>query len=99
MAKFTAKTKDIKDLLDEQPKKTIMIPSNPNIKPEKDFKTVTINGYNIRIKCGEYVEVPESVAEILINSSKAIAEINKKYSDMTTGGGRNLSKPEPLPEE
>ena len=85
--------------MNEQPKKTIMVPSTPGLAPEKDFKTVTINGYNYRIKCGEYVEVPESVAEILMNSSKAIAEINRKYADMTTGGGRNLSKPEPLPEE
>lgn len=99
MAKFVSKAKDIKELLDEQPKKTIMVPSTVGLPPEKDFKTVTINGYNYRIKCGEYVEVPESVAEILINSSKAIAEINKKYSDMTTGGGRNLSKPEPQAEE
>lgn len=94
MAKFTSKSKDnIKEQLDAQEKVSILIPSTPNIDPAADYKLVIVNGYTFKIKAGEQVEVPKTVAEILMNSNKTIAQVNKRYSDMTIGGGRNLSKP------
>lgn len=100
MAKFTPKSNDtIKEQLDAQEKVSILIPSTPGTDPAEDYKVVVVNGYTFKIMAGEQVEVPQTVAEILMNSNKTIAQVNKKYADMTVGGGRNLSKPEPQAED
>lgn len=100
MAKFTSKSKDnIKEQLDAQEKVSILIPSNPDVDPSADYKLVIVNGHSFKIMAGEQVEVPKTVAEILMNSNKTIAQVNKKYADMTVGGGRNLSNPAPANEE
>lgn len=87
----TTNSKTIKEKLEAQPKVSILIPSNPGVAPEVDYRIVRINGYGFKIMAGESVEVPQSVAEVLMNSDKTIAQINKRYADMTIGGGRNLN--------
>lgn len=90
MARITS-NKSVKELLDAQPKATIFIPPTPDVAPEADYRVVRINGYGYKVMAGEHVEVPQSVADILMNSNKAISQINKKYADMTIGGGRKLN--------
>jgi hypothetical protein len=46
----------------------------PLTKHEKEDKYVAVNGRTYQIKRGETVEVPESVAEVLENQEKMLAE-------------------------
>lgn len=94
MAKITKPTKTVKEILDAEPKVKMIIPSTPGLKPEEDVHVVRINGYGYKIMAGKYVDVPKTVADILMNSQKGIAEVNATYADMTIGGGRNLSDPD-----
>ncbi|MBR5291718.1 MAG: hypothetical protein IKU32_02250 [Clostridia bacterium] len=94
MAKITKPTKSVKEILDAEPKVKIIIPSTPGLKPAEDIHVVRINGYGYKIMAGQYVEVPKTVADILVNSQKGIAEVNANYADMTIGGGRNLTDPD-----
>lgn len=83
------KSKSVKELLDEQPKVSYIIPFHPN--GELPVTAVTVNGYRYEIKHGERVEVPETVAKILDNSNSTLRQINSKYADMMVGSGRNLT--------
>lgn len=55
-------TKKTGEILSQQKKIKIKLPL---INPKDDVVEVGINGYVYRIKRGESVEVPESVAEVL----------------------------------
>jgi cytochrome b involved in lipid metabolism len=55
---------EMKAILDAQPKKTVRLMKNTNY----DSVPVSINGYVYLIKCGEEVEVPAEVYNILVNS-------------------------------
>lgn len=90
MAKYN-KPESIKEVLDAQPKVRIMVPGTPGVKREKDYKEVIVNGYNYRIRCGEYVEVPQTVADILANSNETIRKSMDAFAEMSKGGGLNLS--------
>ena len=85
-------TKSVKEILDAEQKVRMIIPSNPNLKPEDDFVVVRINDYAYKIMAGKYVDLPETVAKILSDSNKGLADIANTYADMTIGGGRNLSE-------
>lgn len=70
---FLQEDRDIKEALEAQPKRRILISQvgdNSSDDPMPDVP-VTINGYTYVIKRDEEVEVPESVAEVLIQSSRA----------------------------
>lgn len=63
--------------LAKQPKRKLRLPLPEGVTPAEaengtvDFsETVQINGYVVRIKRGHWVEVPESIAEILENAGK-----------------------------
>lgn len=60
---FAEQKQSIKQILDAQPKFRVRLPA-PR-KGDSPFEVVGINGYNIQIKKGESVEVPESVYMIL----------------------------------
>lgn len=72
------------EALKKQPKRTINIPKEPG-ESEDAFETVMINGYIMQIKKGVYVEVPEQVAKIIMDSQKqtteALEKAKKKVSD------------------
>lgn len=64
---------ETKRQLDAQKKKSVFIAQvgdNSSDDPMPDV-FVSINGYNYQIKRGEYVDVPESVAEVLMQSMAA----------------------------
>lgn len=90
------KEKTMKEILDEQPKVSYLIPYTDGAK--HPYTAVTINGYRYEIKHGERVEIPESVARILDNSNATLRKINEEYRDMTIGGGRNLTDNAPAEE-
>lgn len=90
------KEKTMKEILDEQPKVSYLIPYTDD--EELPYTAVTINGYRFEIKHGERVEIPESVAQILDNSNETLRKINQEYRDMTVGSGRNLTDSTPAEE-
>ena len=90
------KEKTMKEVLDEQPKVSYLIPYTDG--EELPYTAVTINGYRYEIKHGERVEIPESVARILDNSNETLRKINQEYRDMTVGSGRNLTDNAPAEE-
>ena len=90
------KEKTMKEILDEQPKVSYLIPYTDD--EELPYTAVTINGYRYEIKHGERVEIPESVARILDNSNETLRKINQEYRDMTVGSGRNLTDSTPAEE-
>lgn len=59
----TQELQSIKAQLDAQPKFRVRLPAAR--KGDAPFEVVGINGYNIQIKKGETVEIPESVYMIL----------------------------------
>lgn len=73
-----------KRALAAQPKVRIMIPREKN-DPIGAFETVQINGYTFQIIKGEYVEVPEQIATIIMESQQqteqAIARALKRIPD------------------
>ena len=87
------KEKTMKEILDEQPKVSYLIPYTDG--EELPYTAVTINGYRYEIKHGERVEIPECVARILDNSNETLRKINQEYRDMTVGSGRNLTDSTP----
>ena len=84
------KEKTMKEILDEQPKVSYLIPYTDD--EELPYTAVTINGYRFEIKHGERVEIPESVARILDNSNETLRKINQEYRDMTVGSIRKLGR-------
>ena len=90
------KEKTMKDILDEQPKVSYLIPYTDG--ENLPYTAVIINGYRFEIKHGERVEIPESVARILDNSNETLRKINQEYRDMTVGSGRNLTDSTPAEE-
>lgn len=87
------KKKTMKEILDEQPKVSYLIPYTDG--ENLPYTAVIINGYRYEIKHGERVEIPESVARILDNSNETLRKINQEYRDMTVGSGRNLTDSTP----
>lgn len=85
-------TKSIQEMLAGQPKVRIMVPGTPGVKAEQDYKCVIINGYTTRIRCGEYVDVPESVAAVLSHSCEAAAKSMRAFADMAKPEGANLTQ-------
>ena len=71
--KELSKTERMKEALAKQPKVRIMIPREPK-EPEGSFDTVVVNGYCYQIKKGVYVEVPEQIAQIIMDSRNETEE-------------------------
>lgn len=93
------KTISVKEQLDAQPKVLIMIPCTPGVAPEYDYRSVIVNGYRTRIKCGEYVEVAKTIADILSHSSAVVAKSRKAVEKLAAGDGVDLTAKEPVPEK
>lgn len=72
----------MKETLDKQPKVSFMIPLSEG-ENEGDYETVCLNGYSMKIKKGEMVELPKQVAEILADSYKI---------QMTAGSDKLISR-------
>ena len=68
----------------KQPKVRIMIPREKT-DPVGAYETVQINGYTFQIIKGEYVDVPEQIAQIIMESQQqteqAIANALKKIPE------------------
>lgn len=63
----------IKAKLDKEPKVRVIVPLRFGERPGA-IETVTINGYRYEIKKGYYVDVPQSVADLIIQQASAEAE-------------------------
>jgi hypothetical protein len=58
------KAERMRDALAQEPKVRILVPLSSGEKPGVT-QSVILNGYSLYIRKGEYVEVPQSVAEVL----------------------------------
>lgn len=74
----------IKEKLSKQPKVRIIIPRDKG-ESEGSYETVQINGYTLQIMKGVYVDVPQQVAEIIMESlnqtERALSEASKRVPD------------------
>jgi len=68
----------MKEILDKQPKVTIMVPLKPGENPES-WEYVAINGYPIHIKKNVMVEVPQQVAQIISESYNITSVVGKEH--------------------
>jgi hypothetical protein len=66
-ASFNATVSDTKAMLDAQSKVSIFVPYEPG-EPKGSMLPVNINGYRVNVPKGVYVDVPESIAEIIKHS-------------------------------
>jgi len=64
--------------INSQPKVKVFVPLEGNEKKGVAFTTVQINGYTWQIMKGFYTEVPEAVANILMDSLEQTAEAHRK---------------------
>ena len=84
ITKPQTKLEIMKAKLAAQPKVRIIIPKDKHEK-EGSFETVQLNGYTYQIKKGVYVEVPQQIADIIMESNKQISEAydnaSKQLSD------------------
>ena len=72
-AAFQKTANDMKAVLAAQKKVTIMVPYEPG-EPKGTQLPVNINGYRINVPKGVYVEVPQTVAEIVMASQNVYQE-------------------------
>lgn len=72
-ASYKTKLQRTKEALAKQPKVRIIIPREKG-ETEGAYETVQINGYLFQIKKGVYVEVPEQVAQIIMESQQQTEE-------------------------
>lgn len=74
-----SKAENMKNFLAGQDKIRILMPFETGEKPGA-IKFVTLNGYALAIEKGSYVEVPEEVANVVMESEKqTVAAINDPY--------------------
>lgn len=67
-SKLSRENLTTKELLAMEPKMNFVIPLEPGEKAGVDFRAVTINGYRFEVKKGVYVELPQSVAKLLMEA-------------------------------
>ncbi len=82
---LSAKALQMRDILLAQPAVGFVIPLDPLEKPGA-MESVTINGYTMHIKKGEFVKIPEQVAMLL-------AESHNLTNDILNNNPANLSNP------
>lgn len=66
-AEFEATVSDMKAFLAKQPTVRIFIPLEPG-EPKGTLYPVEMNGYKVKLPKNVYVEVPQPIAEIVMNS-------------------------------
>jgi hypothetical protein len=69
-----SKAEIMKEALSKQPKVRILIP----LMPDEKFgvtESVILNGYRLNITKGVYVNVPEQVAQVIVNKMEAERKI------------------------
>lgn len=79
------KAERMKRSLEAQPKVTIMIPLLPG-EAEGSNETVILNGYRTNIRKGSYVQVPEQVARVIMESQQQTQEAIQNYFLMNAEG-------------
>jgi hypothetical protein len=72
-ASFQQTANDMKAMLAKQPVVSIFVPLE-NGEPKNTLLPVNINGYRVNVPKGVYVEVPKSIAEIVMQSQNVYQE-------------------------
>ena len=68
--------KSMKEHLDSQPKVSFYVPLGDNER-EGDYETVQLNGYTVQVKKGVQVQLPQQIAEVLMNKYKVNTEAGR----------------------
>lgn len=74
--------KRMKEHLEAQPKVMIMIPFDAGVNPEQAKKIpfhLNLNGYAINLPRGQYIEVPQQVAEIIKERLESEGKIGQQW--------------------
>jgi hypothetical protein len=77
-AALRGRAQTTKDILDRQPKVRFMIPLDMGEK-KGSYHEVQINGYILRIQKGVFVDIPQSVADLLAESFDLTNEAGSEY--------------------
>lgn len=88
-APMGSKAKAMRDKLASQPKVRVLIPLAPGEK-EGVTQSVVLNGYPMYIRKGDYVEVPQSVAEVLEAKMKHKISVTNHPDRIKSDGKVNL---------
>lgn len=75
---YAAKAEKMKNKLAKEPVKTIFIPKNPT-EPDGIKFHVQLNGFTIEIPKDQYVDVPVTIWQTIVDSQKQIARAGEKY--------------------
>mgnify|MGYP001559215320 CR=1 FL=1 len=78
------KPKAMKDALLSQPKVRVMIPVDSGSDPSVPFD-VTLNGYRLSLPRNQYIDVPEQVAGVIMNSHN---QTNAALEQFKIGGNK-----------
>ena len=91
VAPVGSKEETMKKALAKQPKKTVFIPlgETENIRATK---SVILDGYRLNIQKGVYVDVPEQVFEIIMESEKQARVALESPLKIRVGGKSELEK-------
>jgi hypothetical protein len=84
-ARPLGKAEIMKNKLDAQPKVPIMIPLAPGETPGST-ESVILNGHRINIRKGEYVHVPQQVAQVIMESQQQTRQAIENYFAMNADG-------------
>ena len=77
-----ADAKKMKENLDKQPKVRLMIPFEAGEKPESGKKVpfhVNLNGYAMDFPRGEFIDVPEQVAQVIFERMESEGRIGEQW--------------------
>lgn len=77
--------------LASQPKVAIIIPLSPGEK-EGSTESVILNGYRINVRKGIYVQVPQQVAQVIMESQQMTQEAINNYFLMDGSGVSNAMR-------
>ena len=78
------KAKVMKQALLSQSKVRVMIPVDSGSSPDVPF-SVTLNGYRLDLPRNQYIDVPEQVAEVIMNSH---SQTNQALNQFKIGGDK-----------
>jgi hypothetical protein len=69
----------MKARLAKQPKVSIFVPLEGKEKVKQAFLPVTLNGYRLNVPKGVYVEVPQQIADIVMESLNQTEQAGQEY--------------------
>lgn len=77
---FKKQKEEMEERLREQQKVRVLVPLGPNEKRGKAFLEIGLNGAFYKIPKGEYIDLPQSIADIIMRSQQQTDESLSMFS-------------------